>query len=54
MIKLTVGAAEVLAFLLVVVACVYLVYLGLRLLDKIRSRRMIQRLTKSKDPREHL
>jgi hypothetical protein len=54
MIKLTIGAGEVLAFLLVVVACGYLVYLGLRLLDKIRARRMVQRVMKSKDPKEHL
>lgn len=54
MIKLTIGAAEVLAFLLVIVACVYLVYLGLRLLDKIRARGMVQRVMKSKDPKEHL
>jgi len=54
MIKLTIGAGEVLVFLLVVVACGYLVYLGLRLLDKIRARRMVQRVMKSKDPKEHL
>lgn len=54
MIKLIVGAGEVLAFLLILVACGYLVYLGIRLLDKVRSRRMVQRVMKSKDPKEHL
>lgn len=54
MIKFIVGAGEVLAFLLVVVACVCLVYLGIRLLDKMRARRMVQRIMKSKDPKEHL
>jgi hypothetical protein len=54
MIKLTIGAAEVLVFLLVVVACGYVAYMGLRLLDKMRSRRMVQRVMKSKDPKEHL
>lgn len=54
MIKLIVGAGEVLAFLLILVACAYLVYLGIRLLDKMRARRMVQRVMKSKDPKEHL
>jgi hypothetical protein len=54
MIKSIVGAGEVLAFLLIVVACGYVVYLGVRLLDKLRGRRMVQRLIKSKDPKEHL
>ena len=54
MIKLIVGAGEVLAFLLILVACGSLVYLGIRLLDKVRARRMVQRVMKSKDPKEHL
>ena len=54
MIKLIVGAGEVLAFLLILVACGYLVYLGVRLWDRVRSRRMVQRVMKSKDPKEHL
>ncbi len=54
MIKLIVGAAEVLVFLLIVVACGYLVYLGIGLWDKDRTRRMVQRVMKSKDPKEHL
>ena len=54
MIKLIVGAGEVLAFLLILVACGYLVYLGIRLLDKVRARRMVRRVMKSKDPKEHL
>jgi hypothetical protein len=53
MIKLIVGAGEVLAFLLIVIVCGYLVYLGIRLLDKVRGRRMVHRLIKSKDPKEH-
>jgi threonine/homoserine/homoserine lactone efflux protein len=51
MIKLIVGAAEVLVFLLILVAAGYLVYLGIRLWDKMRARRMVQRLMKSKDPK---
>ena len=54
MIKFIVGAGEVLAFLLILVACGYLVYLGIRLWDKDRTRRMVQRVMKSKDPKEHL
>jgi hypothetical protein len=54
MIKLIVGAGEVLAFLLIVVVCAYVAYLGVRLLDKVRARRMVHRLMKSKDPKEHL
>lgn len=54
MIKLIVGAGEVLVFLLIVVGCGYLVYLGIRLWDKVRARKMVQRMMKSKDPREHL
>ena len=54
MIKLTIGAGEVLVFLLVIVACGYLVYLGIRLWDKLRDRRMVQRVMKSKDPKGHL
>ncbi len=54
MIKFMVGAGEVLAFLLILVACGYLVYLGIRLWDKMRARRMVQRVMKSKDPKEHL
>jgi len=54
MIKLIVGAGEVLAFLLILVACGYLIYLGMRLFDKLRARRMVQRVMKSKDPKEHL
>jgi threonine/homoserine/homoserine lactone efflux protein len=54
MIKLIVGAGEVLAFLLILVACGYLVYLGIRLLDKVRSRWMVKRIMKSKDPKERL
>ena len=52
MIKLIVGAGEVLAFLLIVVACGYLVYWGIRLWDKERARRMVQRVMKSKDHKE--
>ena len=54
MIKLIVGAGEVLVFLLILVACGYLVYAGIRLWDRVRARRMVQRLMKSKDPKEHL
>jgi threonine/homoserine/homoserine lactone efflux protein len=54
MIKLIVGAGEVLAFLLIVVACGYLLYLGIRLWDRARARRMLQRVMRSKDPKEHL
>ena len=54
MIKLIVGAGEVLAFLLIVGACGGLVYLGIRFLDKVRARRMVQRVMKSKDPKERL
>ena len=54
MITLIVGAGEVLVFLLIVAACGYLVYLGIRLWDKDRTRRMVQRVMKSKDPKEHL
>ena len=38
MIKLTVGAAEVLVFLLIVVGAGYLLYLGIRLWEKVRTR----------------
>jgi len=51
MIKLMVGAAEVLVFLLILVASGYLVYIGIRLWDKMRTRRMVQRVMKSKDPK---
>ena len=54
MIKLIVGAGEVLVFLVILVACGYLVYLGIKLLDKIRTRRMVQRMMKGKDPKPHL
>jgi threonine/homoserine/homoserine lactone efflux protein len=54
MIKLTVGAAEVLVFLLILVACAYLIYVGVRLWDRFRARRMVQRVMKAKDPKEHL
>ena len=54
MIKVTVGAAEVLVFLLVLVGCAYLVYVGFRLFDKLRARKMVQRVMKSKDPKERL
>ena len=53
MIKFIVGAGEVLVFLVILVACGYLVYLGIRLWDRMRARRMVQRLMKSKDPKEH-
>jgi threonine/homoserine/homoserine lactone efflux protein len=53
-IKLIVGAGEVLAFLLIVVGCLYLVYLGVRLWDKVQVRKLVQRVMKSKDPKEHL
>ena len=53
MIKLIVGAGEVLVFLLILVACGYLVYFGVRLWDKVRARRMVQRVMKSKDPKDH-
>jgi len=54
MIKLVVGAAEVLVFLLIVLACGYVVYLGIRLWDKERVRKMVQRVMKSKDPKGRL
>lgn len=54
MIKLIVGAGEVLAFLLIVVGCLYLVYLGVRLWDKVQVRALVQRVMKGKDPKEHL
>ncbi len=54
MIKLIVGAGEVLVFLLILVGCAYLVYFGIRLWDKLRARKMVQRLMRSKDPKEHL
>lgn len=54
MIKIIVGAGEVLAFLLILVACGYLVYLSIRLWDKVRTRSMVRRLMKSKDPKERL
>jgi len=54
MIKLIVGAGEVLVFLLILVACGYVVYLGIRLWDKERARKMVRRVMKSKDPKEHL
>jgi len=54
MIKLIVGAGEVLVFLLILVASGYLVYLGIRLWDKIRARRMVERIMKSKDPKDRL
>ena len=54
MIKLVVGAGEVLAFLLIVVACLYLVYGGTRLWDKLQIRKLVQRVMKSKDPKGHL
>jgi threonine/homoserine/homoserine lactone efflux protein len=54
MIKLTVGAAEVLVFLLILVGCAYLVWVGIRLWDRFRTRRMVHRVMKAKDPKEHL
>ena len=54
MIKLIVGAGEVLVFLLIVVACGYVLYMGIRLWDKERARRMVQRVMKGKDPKAHL
>ena len=54
MIKLIVGAGEVLVFLLLLAACGYLLYLGIRLWDKLRARKMVDRLMKSKDPKERL
>ena len=54
MIKLVIGAAEVLVFLLIVLACAYVVYLGVRLWDKERLRKMVQRVMKSKDPKGRL
>ena len=54
MIKLNVGAGEVLVFHLILVACGYLIYLGIRVWDRVRARRMVQRVMKSKDPKEHL
>jgi threonine/homoserine/homoserine lactone efflux protein len=53
MIKLIVGAGEVLVFLLILVACGYLVYLGIRLWDKVRTRNILHRLMRSKDPKDH-
>jgi threonine/homoserine/homoserine lactone efflux protein len=53
MIKLIVGAGEVLVFLLILVACGYLVYAGIRLWDKARTRKMVERVMKSKDPKDH-
>jgi hypothetical protein len=54
MIKLIVGAGEVLAFLLILVACGCLVLLGIRLWDRVRTRNMVERMMKSKDPKQHL
>jgi hypothetical protein len=54
MIKLIVGAGEVLVFLLILVVCGFLVYVGIRLWDKMRARKMVQRVMRSKDPKEHL
>ena len=54
MIKLIVGAGEVLVFLLMLVGCGYLVYAGIRLWDRARARKMLERVMKSKDPKEHL
>ena len=54
MIKLIVGAGEVLVFLLILMACGCVVYLGIRLWDKERARKMVRRVMKSKDPKEHL
>jgi hypothetical protein len=54
MIKLIVGAGEVLVFLLIIVVCGYLLYAGIRLWDKFRTRRMVHRVMKAKDPKEHL
>lgn len=54
MIKLIVGAGEVLAFLLIVVGCLYLVYGGIRLWDKLQVRKLVQRMMKSKAPKDHL
>jgi hypothetical protein len=54
MIKLVVGAGEVLAFLLIVVACLYVIYLGIGLWDKVHVRKLLQRVMKSKDPKGHL
>ncbi len=54
MIKLVVGAGEVLAFLLIGVACLYLVYLGIKLWDKVQVRKLVHRMMKSKDPKERL
>ncbi len=53
MIKLIVGAGEVFAFLLILIACGYLVYSGIRLWDKVRIRSMLQRVMKGKDPKGH-
>ena len=52
MIKLIVGAGEILVFLLILVACACVVYVGIRLWDKERARKMVQRMMKSKDPKE--
>ena len=54
MIKLVVGAGEGLAFLLILVACLYLVYVGIRFWDKVHVQKLVQRVMKSKDPKEHL
>ena len=54
MIKLIVGAGEVLVFLLILAVCGYVVYFGIRLWDKVRARKMVQRVMKSKDPKEQL
>jgi hypothetical protein len=53
-IKLVVGAGEVLAFLLIVVACLYVVYLGLKLWDKVHVRKLLQRMMRSQDPKGRL
>jgi threonine/homoserine/homoserine lactone efflux protein len=52
MIKLIVGAGEVLVFLLILVGCGYLLYAGVRLWDRFRVRRMVHRVMKAKDPTE--
>src|SRR6266446_5874687 len=50
-IKLIVGAGEVLVFLLILVACGYVVYLGIRLWDKERARKMVQRVNEEQRPK---
>ena len=47
MIKLIIGVGEVLAFLLICAFCGYIIYALWRLYDKMRIRKMVNKLTQS-------